>query len=314
MKEHVRDGGSRNGVGRLGVALCLSLALIGGTASCERANLDVIVGSRRSTGCGQPRPAKIDDDRTLQTVDGPRTYSLHVPSTYDPSKPVPLIVDFHAINANASAERAFSKFPMTTDGEGVVIAYPNGLNGPLGAAWDIGGCCVNGDVDDVDFARRVVNAVGEETCIDLDRVYAAGFSMGAGLVHVLGCKAADMFAALDSASFDLTEQNAPGCKPARPISIYMTRGMADTLVPYSGGPSSVVAGMPLTFLGAQKTFQKWGELDKCAPQPISDADGCQSYPGCPVGVDVKLCVKTNGGQEAPNPPDVWPWLKAHHLE
>jgi len=214
----------------------------------------------------------------------------------------------------ASTERSVSKFPANTDDDGVVIAYPNGLKGPLGAAWDIGGCCVTGDVDDVGFALDVVKAVEEETCIDRDRVYAVGFSMGAGLVHVLGCQAAETFAALHPASFDLTEQNAPDCRPARPISIYMIRGKADTLVPYNGGPSSIVSGMPLTFLGAEKTFQKWGkELDGCAGQPSAPDDrGCQSYAGCPSGVDVKLCT-TDGGQEFPDPPHVWPWLKTQHL-
>lgn len=311
MKRQHRGTCSRNGASALAVAL--GLALLAGTAACEPANLDVIVGSRRSAGCGKPRPMKVDDDRTIQTADGQRTYSLHVPP-YDATKPVPLILDFHSIGVTASTERMFSKFPTQTDGAGVVIAYPNGLSGPLGPAWDIGPCCVNGDVDDVAFALEVVKAVEAETCIDLDRVYAVGFSMGGGLVHLLGCRAADTFAAIHPASFDLLEDNYPGCKPVRPISVYMSRGMLDMVVPYNGGPSSTVAGMPVTFLGAQKTFQAWGGLDMCrAPHPTADDNGCVSYDGCPSGVDVRLCTKANGGQEFPNAVLVWPWLMAHRL-
>ena len=59
------------------------------------------------------------------------------------------------------------------------------------------------NVDDVAFARALVAQVSTTACIDPKRVYATGFSMGGGMAHYLACHAADVFAAVAPASFDL---------------------------------------------------------------------------------------------------------------
>ena len=117
-------------------------------------------------------------------------------------------------------------------------------------------------MDDVAFARALVSQVRDIACIDSSRVYAVGVLTGGGMAHYLGCHAADMFAAVSPASFDLLEENVDDCIPARPITIVSFRGTAEARVPYEGGPSSLVPGMPLTFLGAQGTFEKWAEIDR----------------------------------------------------
>jgi polyhydroxybutyrate depolymerase len=198
-----------------------------------------------------------------------------------------------------------------TDAEGVVMAFPNGLPGPSGAAWNVGPCCV-ANVDDVAFTKAMVEQVQGTACIDPDRVYAVGFSMGGGMAHYLACHAADIFAAVAPAAFDLLEENAGDCSPARPITVISFRGGADTFISYAGGPSAFVPGMPVTFLGAQATFQKWAELDQCTDAPSTeDANGCSAHTACRGGVEVVLCTKAGGVQEAGNPAIAWPVLEAH---
>ena len=251
--------------------------------------------------------------QTVQVGGMSRSYVLHVPPVYDGSKPVPLVLDFHGLTTSGSVERGMSPYPDETDAEGVVMAFPSGMAGPLGAAWNVGPCCV-ANVDDVAFARAVVAQVSMMACIDPKRVYAVGFSMGGGMAHYLACHAADVFAAVAPASFDLMEENAVDCQPSRPITVISFRGSADTLVPYDGGPSSVVPGMPVTFLGAQGTFQKWAEIDRCTGAPSApDSNGCSTYANCQGGVEVVLCTKQGGGQEAGNAGIAWPVLKRHPL-
>jgi polyhydroxybutyrate depolymerase len=87
--------------------------------------------------------------------------------------------------------------------------------------------------------------------------------------------------------------------------------MNDPIVRYSGGASSLVSGMPVTFLGAKGTFQKWAELDQCTGQAsTADAAGCSRYSGCKDGVDVILCTDA-GGQAFPDASFAWPILRAH---
>src|SRR5262249_22964737 len=104
------------------------------------------------------------------------------------------------------------------------------------------------------------------------------------------------------------------CVPSRPISVISFRGTADSRVPYAGGYSSLVPGMPITFLGAQATFDTWARIDRCTGAASSpDADGCARYAGCPDGVDVVLCTKAGGHEEPGDPSIAWPLLARHTL-
>ncbi len=328
------------------------MALIGSLcpalAACSRANLDAIVGAHvvdASTADGRvdglldggvdgganagadggadglvdaatcPSPALQSGDSTQTVlVNGrSRSYVLHVPAQYDGSKRVPLVVDFHALNGSGTWERSSSPYPAQTDPEEVVMAFPNGLSGPSGSAWNVGPCCVQ-NVDDVAFAKALVLQVETTACIDPKRIYAVGTSMGGGMAYYVACHAADVFAGVAPAAFDLLQEQVPDCQPARPITVISFRGTADTLVPYAGGASSVVPGMPVTFLGAQATFQKWADIDQCSGAPSApDSNGCSTYSSCQGAVEVVLCTKQGGGQEAGNAGIAWPVLKRHAL-
>jgi polyhydroxybutyrate depolymerase len=193
------------------------------------------------------------------------------------------------------------------------MAFPSGMSGPSGAAWNVGPCCVD-NVDDVAFAKALVTQVEKTACIDPKRVYAVGFSMGGGMSHYLACHAADVFAAVAPAAFDLLEENVGGCTPPRPITVISFRGTSDSIVPYAGGSSSVVSGHPITFLGAVATFQEWAQIDGCTGSPsATDSNGCQTYSSCQGGVEMILCTKQGGGHEAGNASIGWPVLKRHTM-
>jgi polyhydroxybutyrate depolymerase len=267
--------------------------------------------------CPSPVLKPGDTNETVQVGSLGRSYVLHVPSAYAGTKPVPLVLDFHALTGTGMRERNASPYPAQTDSEGVIMAFPNGLAGPAGTAWNIGPCCVEESdgvpVDDVAFAKAVVADVASIACIDPKRVYAVGTSMGGGLAHYLACRAADVFAGVAPSAFDLVDENAKDCAPSRPITVISFRGTADTLVPYDGGPSSVVPGMPVTFLGAVGTFKKWAQLDGCTGSPSAPDinNGCQTYDTCQGDVEVVLCSKQGGGQDAGNASLAWPLLKQH---
>jgi polyhydroxybutyrate depolymerase len=249
---------------------------------------------------------------TLQVGGQSRGYLLHVPPAYDGTKPAPLILDFHAIGNSGATELTLSPYPAVTDAQGVIMAFPDGLPGPAGTGWNVGPCCV-ADVDDVAFARAVVADIQRAACIDPDRIYAVGVSTGGGMAHYLGCHAADTFAAVAPAAFDLLEENVADCLPARPITVITFRGTADAKVPYAGGDSALVPRMPVSFLGAQATFETWAEIDGCTGTPSDDDNECSTYANCQGEVEVILCTKQGGRQEPGDPTLAWPVLSRHHL-
>jgi polyhydroxybutyrate depolymerase len=270
-------------------------------------------GSNSMTTCPSPALKAGDVNKTMQVGSQMRAYVLHVPSKYDGSKPVPLVVDFHGLGGSGPSERSGSPYPAQTDPDGVVMAFPTGLSGPSGPAWNVGPCCV-ADVDDVAFAKALVEDVKKVACVDTKRVYAVGFSMGAGMSHYLACHAADVFAAVAPGSFDLLKENQDDCKPPRSITVVSFRGTSDPIVPYQGGYSAVVSGMPITFLGAKGTMDKWAQIDGCTgAAAAADRNNCSTYSACQDGVQVTLCTKQGGGHEPGNASVAWPILKKYTL-
>ena len=308
------------------VLLGLLGADVGAGAGCARADLypvtrGAVVDGGMDGGmdgivpvaCPSPALPSGDTSHTVQVGADTRSYVLHVAPAYDGTKPVPLVVDFHGIGSSGSDERSSSPYPPMLDPQGVVMAFPDGLPGPAGTGWNVGPCCVAG-VDDVAFTRALVTQIQTLACIDRARIYTVGVLTGGGMAHYVACHAADVFAAAAPAAFDLLKENVGDCNPPRPITVISFRGTADSRVPYAGGPSSLVPGMPLTFLGAQGTFEAWARIDRCvgAASP-ADAQGCSSYAGCADGVEVILCTKDGGREEPGDPSIAWPVLSRHTL-
>jgi polyhydroxybutyrate depolymerase len=242
-----------------------------------------------------------------------RTYVLHIPPAYAGNRPAPLIIDFHAIGSSGQTESSTSPYPAVTDPEGVIMAFPDGREGPAGNAWNVGPCCVAG-VDDVKFATTLVDDIAKSVCIDRSRVYAVGVSVGGGMANYVACHAANVFAAVAPAGFAFLEgSNVDNCSPLRPMTTIAFRGTAEGRVLYDGGSSDAVYGMHVTFLSAKQTFDRWGQLDGCNGVPIVDSNGCSRYADCRDGVLVVLCTKEGGHEEPGDPTVAWPLLKSYVL-
>ncbi len=307
-----RTGGSATGGTRTGGT--------GGTRTGGAASGGKATGGSGAVGaCPSPALKSGNSTKTITVGGLSREYILHVPSAYAGNTPVPLVVDFHPIGGTDTQWVSGSPYPAVIDKEGVISAFPNGKPSPnMGNAWNVEGCCVskiNGaDVDDIAFAKALVADVEKVACIDAKRVYAVGFSMGGGMSNYIACHAADVFAAVGPAAFDLTQQNVGGCVPARPITVIEWRGTNDSVVPYAGGHSALVTGMAIDFLGAVATFQKWASLDGCTGSAgAADSNNCQTYSQCSAGVQVTLCTANGGSHAAANANVVWPMLKKYAL-
>jgi polyhydroxybutyrate depolymerase len=253
--------------------------------------------------------------RTVMVDGTARTFILSVPASVTGKTPVPLVIDFHPLGQRASFQRRNSGYRELSETEGFIVAWPEGIQ----QAWNVGPCCTESrDVDDVGFARGIVADVAAQTCIDPKRVYAAGFSMGGGMSHYLGCHAADVFATVVPSAFDLFEENAPDCKPSRPITVLSFRGTADPIAYYDGGESKPpVSGYSLPyvhFLGAEDTFKRWAELNQCTdmPQPTG-AGNCVVHSQCKDGVEVTLCTAEGGGHTTGDAKLGWEMMKKHPL-
>ncbi|HEX6242215.1 MAG TPA: PHB depolymerase family esterase [Polyangiales bacterium] len=231
-----------------------------------------------------------DHMQTLQHQGRSRSYLVHVPKSYKGDKPVALVLDLHGYSRTGSSQKGASGWDALADREGIVVAYPDGVS----SSWNVGGCCGtagSSNVDDVGFARALVQKLAGQLCLDAKRVYASGVSNGAGMSARLGCDAADVFAGVSLVSSDL--RTMP-CQPKRPVTEIAFRGTADSLEPYEGGLVGP-PGMQFQSPGARGSFELWKNINRCTGTPINTADICETYNQCAEGVEVTLCTMQGVG-------------------
>ena len=216
---------------------------------------------------------------------------MHVPNSYPTDRRVPLVIRFHGLSGNGGAE-INSGYRGVADREGFILAAPSGVGG----AWNVGPCCTNdSSVDDVVFAKAIVEDVARVANIDRSRVYATGFSMGGGMTHYLACHASDTFAAFAPEAFDLLQENVNQCNPPRAVPLLSQRAANDGLVRYNGG-QDCLTGTCINFLGAVATNDVWKQKNGCTSQTTQQGQ-CVISTQCTDGVEVGLC--TNNANHSP---------------
>ena len=234
---------------------------------------------------GLPTPTAGNKTGTLTHGGRSRGYTLHVPSGLPTGKPLPVVFDFHGAGGDGSQQQGMSGWAALGDREGFLTVFPNGVDG----YWNVDDTCCGtagkNKIDDVGFVKAIVEKLRTEICLDGKRVFASGFSNGGGFTHRLGCDAADVFAGIAPMSTDLRTQP---CKPARPITMLETRGMADSLEPYDGGLVGPAGGQYVD-VGAKQSLKLWADLNKCTDSPTARDTYCEGYATCGDGVETQLC-------------------------
>jgi polyhydroxybutyrate depolymerase len=125
-----------------------------------------------------------DTTRTLIHQDRERSYIVHVPPGYNPARPTLVVLVFHGGGGNAKNVQRMTGFSAKADAEGFIVVYPNGtgrLKDKL-LTWNGGTCCgyaVRENVDDVGFAKALLEDLVGVANVDPQRIYATGMSNSA---------------------------------------------------------------------------------------------------------------------------------------
>lgn len=236
--------------------------------------------------------------RTMMSHGQRRTYFLHVPPSYDPSRGTSLVLAFHGLSDKAADFIKYIGLEREADEQNFVFIAPQGLGVVPG--WNAGNCCGEPQlfgIDDVGFARDLIDAAKRELCIDAGRVYAMGFSNGGMFSHRLGCELSTVLAAIGPVSGTPMVKD---CKPERAISVLAFHGTADSVVGYEGGGTG-------TFPKVRDVFADWARRDGCSDAAHSTfkngAVSCQSYEQCADGTVDSLCTIDKGQHTWPGAVD-----------
>ncbi|TMA25845.1 MAG: hypothetical protein E6J88_09410 [Deltaproteobacteria bacterium] len=110
-----------------------------------------------------------------------REYLLHVPASYDPTKPTPLVISMHAAGLWPAAQMEISRWNELADRQGFIVVYPSGAksSGPRIFHVDKGPARMR----DVRFISELIDKLEATYNIDPRRIYANGLSGLRTLLH-----------------------------------------------------------------------------------------------------------------------------------
>jgi polyhydroxybutyrate depolymerase len=207
-----------------------------------------------------------DHFRELPVADQIRSYSIHIPPSYTPQKPSPVVVVFHSAMMNGTMMARFCGLNEKADRSGFVVVYANGTGStPVFLFWDAGG--VRGRVsDDVGYTDKMLDDLGTVVNVDPKRVFATGMSNGAMMCYRLAAELSNRIAAIAPVAGTMAIEN---CQPERPVSVIHFHGTKDGFVLF-GGPDERIP-KNLKFLSVDETMRVWAKLNAC-PEPPAVAE------------------------------------------
>jgi polyhydroxybutyrate depolymerase len=294
----------------VGVALGLGVAAAGcGSSGHGSAVPTTLVsaptGSPASSGSGCGRGASSGSSTLHLAVGGAnRLVIVHIPSGYEGSMPVALVLNLHGSESTASAQELFSGMDATSDADGFIVAYPQALI-PAGSGyeWNIPGVPLFGGTyppknaaNDITFIVDLVHDLAGRYCINSHEVYATGVSGGGRMASQLACDASGTIAAV--APVAGLRLPSP-CPTTRPVAVISFHGTADPIDPYDGN------GQAYWTYSVPTAARLWAGEDGCSSTPATTSGTgytLTAYRGCKGGVTVELYSLDGEGHEWPGGP------------
>lgn len=284
------------------------------TAAIAAACAVLAMGAACSTSENQPpanhaTPTPAQKSGTLTVKLGERPFTLHVPDSYDKTKPAPLVILLHGYTASGEKQEAYMKFTAESDKRGFLYATPDGLTDSRGNRfWNATDACCNlygASVDDSAYVSNIIKTVESSYTVDTKRVYLIGHSNGAFMSFRMACDHADQVTAI-AALNGATWADASKCKPSNGVSVLDIRSTDDETINYAGGtilaakyPSAAVTDADwLSLDQCAKTGTKAAAVDLVSTLPGAETAVTKYTEGCVAGSTVETWT-INGGTHVP---------------
>ena len=204
-----------------------------------------------SAGCGtEQKPG--NDEKTISTADGERSYRINIPRDYELETPLPLVLGFHGNGSDGAEFQNYTGLPTLP----AITVFPDGDEGDGKRSWQ--GAPYASGADDVAFVADLLDSIESEHCIDLNRVYATGKSNGGGMVSVLACHLRDRFSAFAPVAGAYYPQSTEGCDYSTPTPMLAIHGTGDATMHYEGGHRQGE-----DYPGVREWIQPWAEAPDC---------------------------------------------------
>jgi len=260
----------------------------------------------------------INDEPIFATTQA-RTYSFHVPQSYDEDEATPVFILLHGRFGNGAGTASYTQVNPLAEKEGFIGVYPDGLdNKRSGAPRDSGWNYVR-DVpyfpgadehDDTEFIQNVIDDLSQDLNIDRDRIYVAGLSNGGFMVQRLACDAPGYFAGYASVAGAGFGGMETVCEGDESVNMLVMHGTLDNNIQWNGNPQTLPNGE--TFYGAlpiPTLVEYWAQRMQCTGSEREDVDipevddetglAIFTATGCRNDAELLVYAIINGGHNWP---------------
>ncbi|MBE2183965.1 MAG: alpha/beta fold hydrolase [Anaerolineae bacterium] len=226
-----------------------------------------------------------------------RSFLLSVPISYfNGEGAAPVVFALHGAGGDGANYETYAGWGDLSESQRIVMVYPDGVDGQ----WNDGR--PGALYDDAAYIRGIVDALDEILRVDLDRVYATGYSMGGMMALRLACLLPDYFAGAASIASTMPQYIVSDCDGTAPKPVIFLVGTDDFVIPWMGVRNA--------YLDAMGSASYWSEHNDCqfiGPQdalPDEDVgDGTrvirQNFSNCEDGASVAFYGIFGGGHTVP---------------
>jgi polyhydroxybutyrate depolymerase len=245
-----------------------------------------VTGKRLPVGAGY---------QTIKVGGVARSYHLAVPASATTTTALPLLFSFHAAGESPETVEGYTHFVQQGNAAGYIVVTPRGAAG----RWNFVRRAAAGP-DDVAFISGVLADLTVRTCVDQNRIFAAGMGDGADMALTLACALPGRLAAVVPVASSIL----PASCPSPGASLLAIQGTADQVTPYNGGGPD--RAPPLNGTVTQPVEQRvarYAAATGCGPATTRIQTTSTSlnvrWTSCPSGLDVGIVAFQGGGH-------VWP--------
>ena len=192
-----------------------------------------------------------------------REYILYVPNSYDETSAIPILFNFHGFGGSASQFMQEADMRAEAELNSFILVYPQGscLDGV--PHWNP--CPIGEDnkstADDVGFVEAMVNEISSQYNLDMERIYAAGYSNGGMMAYGLANYKSNLIAAVASVSGSMLD-----CldTPSHPMPVLHLHGTNDGVIAYDESSND--------YNSVQSTLDYWTNFNNTVSTPTINID------------------------------------------
>ena len=256
-------------------------------------------GDSLNGACATPAAAESQTLAELMVNGVRRQYRLSVPRA-DAGVALPVLMAFHGGSGRDYPFPQQQEFEELVEAEGVIAVYPLAeLVPPNEGEWQLN--TSESSTQDIAFVEALIDDLSVRYCVDSNRIYATGYSLGSMFTYELACHLNARFAAI--ASLAGTMPVTPNsCALVENVSLMHIHGQDDPIISYDSEWEWKAWDSVGTMRDIPSLVRFWSEQYGCQNESETQSDSALHivHDACDEGVRVEHYRLTGVGHEWPD--------------